>query len=58
MVGLVQGLRHEIYYYPGETIMVADALNRKAQQTLNTIIITQTRVLDGLDCLSLGFIFP
>jgi len=47
----------KIHYYPGKTNMVAGALSRKALQTLNTIIITQPCVLDGLERLSIGLIF-
>jgi len=47
----------KIHYYLGKTNMVAGALCRKALQTLNTIIITQPRVLDGLECLCIGLIF-
>jgi len=38
----------EIHYHPGKANIVADALSRKAQHSLNTIIIIQPYVLEAL----------
>jgi len=46
----------EIHYHPGKANVVADALSRKAQHSLNTIIITQSRVLEDLERLGVELI--
>jgi len=38
----------QIQYHPGKANAAADALTRKAQHTLNTVVITQLNLLWGL----------
>jgi len=46
----------EIQYHPGKANVVVDALSRKAQCILNTIIITQPRVLEYLERLGVELV--
>jgi len=47
----------ELHYHPGKANVVAAAtLSRKAQLSLNTIIITQSRVLEDLERLGVELI--
>jgi len=48
----------EIQYHPGKANMVADALSRKAQCNLNTIILTQPRILEDLERLGVELVTP
>jgi len=46
----------EIHYHPGKANVVTDALSRKTQHSINTIIVTQPRVLEDLERLGIELV--
>ena len=46
----------DIHYHPGKANVVADALSRKTQHSINTIIVIQSRVLEDLERLGIELV--
>jgi len=46
----------QIQYYPGKANVVADVLSRKAQHSLNTVVITQLSLLRELEDLGIQLV--